>query len=109
MHKLTFILNNIEKFNWSDALFLPENEVWDNHTEGFIWDPDDVGDDEDALPKAANENKFMYTLSIQSIQLIVQNAKKQKQNISEDELLQAFIFYYDNDTYIDFNKKLTNI
>ncbi len=109
MYKLAFILNNAETFLWSDALFLPEDEVWDNNTEGLIWDPDDIEDDEDELPKAAIENKLMYTLSIQSIQLIVQNARMQKQNISEDELLEAFLFYYDNDAYIDFTKTLTEI
>ena len=109
MYKLAFILSNAETFHWSDALFLPENEVWDCHTEGLIWDPDDIEDEENERPKAAIENQFMYTLSIQCIQLIVQNARKQKQNITEDELLEAFLFYYDNDAYMDFSDKNTNV
>ncbi len=109
MYELIFILNNIESFKWSDALFLPENEVWDKHTKGLIQDPDDIENDEDELPKAAIENHFIYTLSIQSIQLIVENAKRQKQNISTDDLLEAFLFYYDNDAYMDFSDKNTNV
>ena len=61
MYELIFILNNMETFKWSDALFLPENEVWDNHTKGLIQDPDDIENDEDELPKAAIENHFIYT------------------------------------------------
>ncbi len=29
------ILNNIEKFEWSDALFLPEDETWSLDTQGY--------------------------------------------------------------------------
>ena len=46
MHKLSYILKNIEDFKWSDALFLPEDEVWEKDTEGMVLDPDDVEDDE---------------------------------------------------------------
>ena len=109
MYELIFILNNMETFKWSDALFLPENEVWDKHTKGLIQDPDDIENDEDELPKAAIENHFIYTLSIQSIQLIVENAKRQKQNISDDDLLEAFLFYYDHDAYMDFSDKNTMV
>ena len=107
MYELIFILNNMETFKWSDALFLPENEVWDKHTKGLIQDPDDIENDEDELPKAAIENHFIYTLSIQSIQLIVENAKRQKQNISDDDLLEACLFFYGDDAYMDFSDKNT--
>ena len=40
MYELIFILNNMETFKWSDALFLPENEVWDKHKKGIILYPD---------------------------------------------------------------------
>lgn len=83
---------------------MPENEVWDKHTKGLIRDPDDMENEEDELPKAAIENHFIYTLDIRSIQLIVENAKRQKQNISDDDLLKAFLFYYDHDAYMDMDK-----
>lgn len=36
MHKLSYILNNIMNFKWSDALFLPEDEVWNKDTKGMV-------------------------------------------------------------------------
>lgn len=30
MYKLSYILKNIDEFKWSDALFLPEDEVWEH-------------------------------------------------------------------------------
>lgn len=102
MYKLSFILENIDKFKWSDALFLPEDEVWNGDTEGMVLDPDDVEDDDDEVPKEAKERKLIYALNIQAIQSIVQNVFQQKSKISVEELVEAYLFYYDNDAYIDF-------
>lgn len=100
MKKLSFILKKIEEFKWSDALFLPEDETWGKNTEGMVLDPDDVEDDEDDVPQKAKEKHLMYTLSIQTIQSIVRNLEQQKYDISEDDLVEAFLYYYDNDAYI---------
>ena len=101
MYELLFVLKNIHKFNWFDALFLPEDEVWDKNTKGMVLDSDDVEEGDD-FPKEAQKRKLMYVLGIQEIQAIMQNANQQKQNLSEGELVEAFLFYYDNDAYIDF-------
>ncbi len=100
MHKLTYILENSNLFNWSDALFLPEDEVWNKETEGMVLDPDEVEDDVVDLPKEAIDNNFMYVLSMQMIQSIVMNVKEQRVEASEEDLVEAFLFYYDNDAYI---------
>ena len=101
MKKLSFILKNIEEFKWSDALFLPKDDVWEKDTEGMVLDPDDVEDDEDDVPREAKENHLMYTLSIQTIQSIVRNLEQQNHDFSEDDLVEAFLYYYDNDAYIE--------
>lgn len=101
MYKLAFVLENIDKFKWSDALFLPEDEEWNKDTEGMVLDPDDVEEDDD-IPKEAKERKLMYALSIQTIKSIIQNISQQKSEISEEELVEAYLFYYDNDAYINF-------
>ena len=101
MKKLSFILKNIEEYRWSDALFLPKDDVWGKDTEGMVLDPDDVEDDEDDVPSEAKENHLMYTLSIQIIQSIVRNLEQQKHDFSEDDLVEAFLYYYDNDAYIE--------
>ena len=101
MNKLSYILENINGFKWSDALFLPEEEVWELDTEGLIWDPDDVEDESDEVPKAAMDLGLIHALSIQNIQDIVYNAKQQKESASADDLLEAYLYYYDNDAYIE--------
>ena len=101
MNKLSYILKNIDDFKWSDALFLPEDDAWEKDTEGMVLDPDDVEDDEDDVPRDAKENNLMYALGIQTIQSIVSNLKQQKPDISENDLLEAFLYYYNNDAYIE--------
>lgn len=100
MNKLSFILKFIEEFKWSDALFLPEEEIWEKDTEGMVLNLNDVEDDEDDVPREAKEKHLMYTLDIQTIQAIVRNMKQQKNDISEDDLVAAFLYYYDNDAYM---------
>lgn len=100
MKKLSFILKNIKEFRWSDALFLPKDEIWGKNSEGMVLDPDDVEDEEDDVPREAKEKHLMYALGIQTIQSIVSNLEQQKHDISEDDLVEAFLYYYDNDAYI---------
>ncbi|WP_052339367.1 DUF7716 domain-containing protein [Gorillibacterium massiliense] len=94
------ILNNIEQFEWSDALFLPEDETWDLDTRGSILDPDDVEDDSDEVPEFARKNNLMYALDIQTIKGIVKNAFLQKVKCTDEELMEAFLYYYDHDAFI---------
>ena len=101
MYKLSYILKNIDEFKWSDALFLPEDEVWEKDAKGMVLDPDDVEDDEDDVPREAKEKHLMYALSIQTIQSIVSNLKQQMHDISENDLVEAFLYYYNNDAYIE--------
>ncbi len=107
MYKLSYILKNSNQFDWSDALFLPEDEVWNKETEGMVLDPDDVEDDVIDLPKDAIDNNLIYALSMQLIQSIVENVKKQRMEVSEEDLIEAFLFYYDNDAYIEFQVSLS--
>lgn len=97
---LRSILNNIEKFEWSDALFLPEDETWSLDTQAAIIDPDDVEDEIDEVPKFAKDNKLMYTLDIQTIKGIIKNAYEQKTECTDKDLIEAFLYYYDNDAFI---------
>lgn len=101
MYKLSYVLENIDEFEWSDALFLPEDEVWNLDTEGLICDPNDVENESDEVPQAAKEHNLIDALSIQDIQDIVYNAKQQKENVSIDELLEAYLYYYDNDAFVE--------
>ncbi|EPY12847.1 hypothetical protein [Paenibacillus alvei] len=97
---LRSILNNIEKFEWTDALFLPEDETWSLDTQGAVIDPDDVEDDNYEVPKFAQDNNLMYALDIQTIKGIIKNAYEQKADCTDKDLIEAFLYYYDNDAFM---------
>jgi hypothetical protein len=99
------VLTDIDKYKWSDALFLPEDEVWELQSKCAVLDPDDVEDDADDAPRFAMDNNLVYALSIQDVKGIVKNAYEQKSNCLEKDLLEAFLYYYDNDAFIDFDKR----
>lgn len=101
VYKLEYVLEHIQEFNWSDALFLPEDEKWSLETRCMILDPDDVKSDEEDLPEQALENHLMYALDIQIIQSICINVYEQKKDYSKEDLLMVFLYYYDYDAYID--------
>ena len=46
-------------------------------------------------------NNLKYALNMAAAQDIVSNLKQQKQNITDDDLLNAFNFYMENDAFID--------
>ncbi|MBC8061296.1 MAG: hypothetical protein H7Y18_11595 [Clostridiaceae bacterium] len=51
------------------------------------------------------DNNMKYVLSMQDIQSIVDNANQQHVDCTENELYQAFLYYYDNDAFILFDDK----
>lgn len=75
------------------SVVLTEDEIWYVDTMCMILDPNDVEDDDDEAPKIA--------LDVQTIQSIVQNISEQKRVYTDEELLEAFLYYYDNDAYIE--------
>jgi hypothetical protein len=100
MEELSTILRNINNYEWSYALYLPEDEIWIKESKGMVLDPDDVEEDNDEAPLAAMANGLIYALDIQTIQSIVINLREQKKDYSDSELMDAFLYYYDNDAYI---------
>ena len=99
-YRLAYVLSNIDDFTWSDALFLPSDEVWDADSMVMILDPDDVDEDEE-LPEAAKNAGYEYALDVQTVQSIVKNVLAQTAEISPTVLLDAFLYYYDNDAFIE--------
>ena len=98
--ELKQVLINISEFDWSYALYLEAGEVWNLNTKCAVLDPNDVEDDDEELPTYAKKNKLVYVLTIQEIKGIIKNAYQQKKDCSEDDLLKAFVYYYDNDAFI---------
>ena len=98
MITLKDVLTRPEAFNWSDSLYLPEKE-WTLDTECLIWDPDDVEDDNDELPRPAAERQLYCAISLQIVQSIVTNAREQIPNCTDELLLEALAYYWDNDAF----------
>lgn len=98
--RLLDVIKNIEEFPWNKALFLAGQYPWNEDTPCAILDPDD-SDDPDEDPEPARQQGLKYTLSVQDVQGVVENAKEQDPNVSLRRLLDAFNFYYRNDAYIE--------
>ncbi|RPF54146.1 DUF7716 domain-containing protein [Aquisalibacillus elongatus] len=100
--ELRSVLLNAMDFNWDDSLFLPSNEEWFLSSKCYLYNLDDLEDDEE-VPKFALDNDFKYVLSIADVQDIVDNAHQQLIECSELDLFNAFYYYYKNDAFISFN------
>lgn len=96
------VLLKVLDIPWNLALYLPKNTVnWNLDTLAMIEDPDNVESDEpDDDPEVIKASNYKYVISIQMLQNIVTNAKLQKVNVTEEELLQCLIYYFNNDAYL---------
>lgn len=96
------VLQNINSYRWSDALFLLDEDEWGEDTKGVILDPNNVEDDEEDVPDFAKKNNMVDALGIGTIQEICDNAFQQKKECTIDELINAYLYYYNNDAFITF-------
>lgn len=102
--KLREVLANIDEFEWRDALFMVIGEEWGLESKCTVLDPDDVEDGEDEEPRFAIDNNLKYALNMQEVRGILKNAYEQNSNCTEEDLLKAFLYYYDNDAFILFSE-----
>lgn len=86
-------------------LFLPFDEVWGPHTRCAVVAVDRYAD-EPEVPEVAGRNGLGRALQVAQLQDIVDNARQQRPGASVEELVAAFLFYYDRDAFIDFNKNV---
>jgi hypothetical protein len=95
------VLSDVEAIDWTCDLYLPIDEPWTKVTSCAVLEEEE----EELSPQSASyiaQNRLKYTLTIQDVKSIVSNAKLQKKEASIDELFQAFLFYFQNDAFIDF-------
>ena len=85
------------------ALFLPSDAVWAIETPCAILAIDPY-DDGEVDPPFARQRGLRRALSVSQIQDIVANAREQIAEPTPEQLLAAFLFYYDRDAFIDFGK-----
>ncbi|MFP1762735.1 hypothetical protein [Lonsdalea quercina] len=96
------VLRDAGNIDWSLALYLPTDvSSWSLDSLAMIEDPDDVdSDDLDEDPDVVKDAGYRYVMGIQSVQGIVNNANLQKNNVLDEDLFKAFIYYFENDAFI---------
>ena len=117
IYMLAEVLTSIQEFPWDSDLFLDKNRNWHGKSQCAVIriDIDEVDpEDEDAAhnPEFARQHGLAYALNIADVQDIVSNAKQQdpknaKQQdpkVDEETLVKAFLFYHDNDAFIDLGR-----
>jgi hypothetical protein len=101
--ELRNVLLNTAKLPWEDSLFLPKDKNWTLNSNCFLFNLDDLEDDEE-IPQFAIENNLDRVLSIAEIQDIVDNAHQQRPNCSELDLFKAFLYYFEHDAFSTFSE-----
>ena len=99
------VLSTANKLPTDASLFLPIGDKWTLETKCIIADGD--LEDAEALVKEMDP-AYGYALLISQVQDIAANARLQRSDVSDVHLLQAFLFYYDRDAFIDFLRNDTD-
>lgn len=97
--KLSSILKNINNYPWNYGLYLKGGYPWNSESLGVILNINELDPEDD--PEFAKKNNMKYALNVQSVQDIVEGAISQKKNVSIEELIEAFNYYYKNDAFIN--------
>jgi hypothetical protein len=80
------------------CLYLNFDDVWNLTSRAAVLDDSDVG----GTPEFAVENGLSYVLGTNELIDIIENARQQIREPSPSQLLEAFLFYYDQDAFVQF-------
>ena len=94
-------LNLADSLPDGTALFLRLGERWNLDTP-CAYLKIDIYETSDTLPPFATQHGLGETLSGFQLEDIMINIRQQVEEPSADELLAAFLFYYNRDAFIDF-------
>lgn len=99
------VLLNANELSLDADLFLPYDEIWVSTTRCAVIPVDRYADDnDDDIPDLAAQNELERALQIAQVKDIVANARQQRNQLSVEELVAAFLFYYDRDAFINFKE-----
>lgn len=91
--------------NFEGYLYLPDGP-WNLTTEGLFIDEDIDADPSTKFPPAILDAcKLKPTLEAADIEDVIAYARQQSPHCSLDELLKSFVFYVENDAFLDFTGK----
>lgn len=94
------VLRRPEDCGYECALYLSFGEAWGLDSKGGVLP---VGET-DEVPEAAGALGLEYVLGIDAVRQIISNAAQQRPELTDEQRLAAFLFYYDNDAFIDFDE-----
>jgi hypothetical protein len=97
------VLSQADRLPLDADLFMPFDEVWKPDTRCAVESMDRYAG-EAAVPQVAARNGLGRALQVAQVQDIVDNARQQLPGASVKQLVEAFLFYYDRDAFIDFSK-----
>lgn len=98
------VLSNPDKIPQTWFYLPPDKTTWNLDTLGVFsldsWDfPPDSNE---YLPKQVKNDGWIETLDGASIEDVIDYAKQQLDNASLEDLFKSFMFYYENDAFMDF-------
>lgn len=107
--KLTSLREVLEQANFLDDeawLYLPASDRWSLDSKCAVLRseevPPELEDQPDAgIPEFAKQAGLMQALAIANVKEIVANARLQRPGVELPVLLDAFLFYYDHDAFIE--------
>lgn len=94
------LFERLDKMNWSDFIYRPPGSLT-LASPCLVHDPDDVAPGNE-LPDEARRLGYVEAVGIDDLRSIRNNARMQGRTPTEDELLEAFSYYLDNDAFISF-------
>ena len=99
--KLGEVLAKSPSHPFGYALYLPHDEEWEVNTRCALIDPDDVESDDQEDPVTAAEAGLAYALDGGAVKGIYENVAQQRGLApTAEDLLVAFLYYYDNDAFV---------
>ncbi len=97
--RLRDVFRELGNLPWNHVVYLPLGTPTLN-TECVVLDPDDAVPDQD-IPREAADLNFEEGLGMDDIRSIRENAHLQGKRPSENEMLQALVYYLENDAFLD--------
>ncbi|VUD69436.1 hypothetical protein TDB9533_04805 [Thalassocella blandensis] len=83
------------------ALYLPTEDEWELQSKGSVIDPDEAEDSSGIFFKDKELQKLKYVMSIADLVGVYENLTEQTEDIDLALLFRAFLFYVDNNAYLD--------
>lgn len=101
--RLGDVLSSAHDFPWNYALYLPSGTNLTADISCLVLDPNIGVEGPDDVPAALQHN-LRYSLDMQSVQGIIDNARTQLGKAQLDQLKSALDYYLKRDAFIDFSK-----